>query len=1032
MRFGALSLTDENGLYGVPRFLRAAGEAGVSPIVGAEVLVEAPRERRTASRLATGRTVQLRKGASEGASRGNGDPGGKAAGPDGSLGGHLVLLAESMEGYRNLSHLISLYRTRPSAGGGEPSASERRNPSTTLEDVCSHAEGLVCLTGALPFGLIPALLLSPDTGLRGKAGEVLALLREAFRDRLYVELTDDGTHGSRRRMRLVEAFAEAHGVPTVAAHEVLYLRPQDHRLHEVLRAASALLALPPPGYRPTDRLFLRYPEQLARLFADRPEALRRNAEVAERCAGAVRMGTPAWGGRVLLPEARGYPGFPGGPVSGGRGSVASPEARRLAALVGAGARRRYPEAFRGELDAFPDLAELKGRLRKELSVILSMGMGGYFLIAHEAVAIARERGIPVTGRGSAGNSCVAHCLGLTAPEPFRHRLVFERFLHLQRADPPDVDLDFASGPSGRDAVRQELMRRYGGADGAGAAVAANFDTYSLRGGVRAAARALGYSASETNELAKNVPRHLRDRDPERPLWEEILALPEMRSSPLRSALEEGRGTGVPDKRRAADRHRLSLLMDLAERLEGRLKGPGTHLGGLVFGTPAHHLAGIAPMEHSGTPGLPRVQWDRDSLELAGLPKLDLLGLRTHSALRDAGISVGRKLGRQIDPLSPPPNDRETYRMIRAARTVSCFQVESPGQQALQRRLGARTMDDLVHAISLHRPGPIAADMVTPYVLRRNGLEAYSVPLPHLLDDVLRQTYGLLLFQESVMEVVHRVAGYSLAQADGFRRAMTKDRDPGAMRHLEYDFLRRAAERGVPPADAELVFSWVESFSVYGFPKSHAAAFAETAYATAYMLRHHPAEWLPVIYSASTHRHSSASSASSATAAMLPSRPPMALSNSCSRSVLRVAGTRSVRPRSSMRLRRWCSSRGSRFLSGRKLGQVWHAKRVSHGWYAVSPHQPIPRSTNIDSRHSLCAATCASGERSTRICAVARCSSSMAAKASSNSFRSSGGMTAAYRRVMRRSLCPSMRLMVSSFMPRFRHSTASVCRKRWLV
>lgn len=210
-----------------------------------------------------------------------------------------MLLAESEEGYRSLCRLISSYRLRPAREEGRwPSAPERREPWAALEDVCSHATGLVCLTGAIPHGLLPSLLLASDTGLRGKASEVIGLLRGAFGARLFVELTDDGTHGSRRRMRLVEAFADAHGVPVVASHEVLYLRPEDHRLHEVLRAASSLSALPPPGYRPTDRLYLRSPGELARLFADRPEALRSNALVAERCAGAVRLT-----GRVLHPSA---------------------------------------------------------------------------------------------------------------------------------------------------------------------------------------------------------------------------------------------------------------------------------------------------------------------------------------------------------------------------------------------------------------------------------------------------------------------------------------------------------------------------------------------------------------------------------------------------------------------------------------------------------------------------------------------------------------------------------------------------------
>ncbi|QIN81110.1 DNA polymerase III subunit alpha (plasmid) [Rubrobacter marinus] len=547
---------------------------------------------------------------------------------------------------------------------------------------------------------------------------------------------------------------------------------------------------------------------MAGLFADRPEAVRNALAIAERCAGSVGI-LGGFGRGVLVPSAR----LPGGSTT---------EDGALARLAFAGARRLYPAAFGGGTDAFPSKAEVRRRLERELGVIAAHRFSGYFLVAREAAEIARSLGTPVTGRGSAANSLVARCLGLTTPCPFAHRLLFERFLHEHRTDPPDVDLDFCS--ERRDRVRDELMRRHGSA---GAAVAATANTLSLRGAVRVAARALGYSPSETDALARNVPRRIRDRDRlvnYESEWDAALSSPPMRGHPLQ------------------DRKRHALLLELAGELEGKLHQPGTHLGGLVLGAAGVHLSEIVPLEPSGKEGLIRCQFDKDDLELVGLPKLDLLGLKTHTALDKAARTVSARLGRKIEPLKLPADDKEAYRLIRSGETVGLFQLESPGQMALQRRLGARRMPHVVAGISLFRPGPLEADLVTSYVARKQGRERISYPLSEI-EEVLRETYGVLIYQEQVLEVARAVAGFSLAEGDQLRRAMTKDRGPGAMREVRRAFVRRAAGRGVPEAKAEEVFRWVEGFGRYGFSAAHAASFAEIAYGSAYMMAHWPAETL---------------------------------------------------------------------------------------------------------------------------------------------------------------------------------------------
>ena len=801
MSYSSLALTDRNGLYGIPRFLKACENHDLSPIVGAEITVKVTPQ---------------------------GGAGGSNGTPDAR--GHLVLLAASERGYRTLCRLLTDYLCRPARETEEEhwlSAEKRRNPACSFETLLVHVsgasggagDGLVCLTGAIPFGLLPAMLTAPDSSLRREAGRSLDRLREAFGEgNVYAELTDDGTEGSRRRMREVEALAGRCGVPTVAAGEVTYVKPKDHRLSEVLAAARALSPLPPPLYRPTDRLYLRSPEEMGHLFTDRPEALENAASIVERCAGVVDLlggfgrgpGNSPGGSpdrRVIVPRANLDPG--------------STEDIQLARLALAGAKKLYREAFLGSEDVYPSKRKVKARLRTELRIIAGHRYAGYFLIAREAVEIARSLGAPVTGRGSAANSLVARCLGLTTPDPFTHRLLFQRFLHEHRKDPPDIDLDFCS--ERRDAVRDELAGRY--RDSSGAAVAATAQTLSLRGAVRLAARALGYSPSETDALARNVPRRIRDRDRlvhYASEWDAALSSPAMRDHPLQ------------------DRKRYVLLLELAGELEGKLHEAGTHLGGLVLGTPDLHLTELVPVEPAGKPGLFRIQWDKDDLELVGLPKLDLLGLKTHTALSKAADLVSERFGRKIEPLSLPQDDKETYRLIRSGETTGLFQLESPGQMALQRRLGAYRLDHIVAGISLFRPGPLEADLVTTYVARKQGREPVTYPLPEL-EPLLKDTYGVLIYQESVLEVAATMTGCTLAEGDRVRRAMSHERGPGAMRELGAWFVGRAVKRGVPRHKAEEVFSWIEGFGRYGFARSHAASFAEISYASAYMMRHWPAE-----------------------------------------------------------------------------------------------------------------------------------------------------------------------------------------------
>ena len=790
MGYENLALTDRDGLYGIPKFLAACSSYGVSPIVGAEITVEASGER-----------------------------------------GHVVLLSESMDGYATLCRLISRYRTAPAPGGEYPSAKERRFPvcplDVFLEEVSGSrgpglglGRGLVCLTGAVPHGLLARLV---ERGKWNRAKKLLGELREVFgQEGLYVELTDNRTRFSRRRLHRLAGLAAECEMPTVATNEVTYIEPADHRLSETMWAAYNNTSLPGPGHRPTDGLYLKPPWKMERLFDGYPQALSNTGRIAQRCAGRVVLG-----GEILVPAYRTVD-YRATKEDKELGCTHARE--KLLSLVLRGAKERYGKPWPGSRLGQGPGPEVKARLRRELVCIGELGFTSYFLLAYEAKEIANELGTPVTGRGSGANSLVAYCLGLTQPDPLEHRLLFERFMHEgRRKDPPDIDIDLCSEL--RDEVRDELVSRY---EEYGAAVAGTVATFSLRGGVRASARALGYSPKEVDDLCRHVPRRseARDRDTTTNPEESSAWAPALRSPAMHGhALQDG--------------SRYALVLDLAERLAGRLQAAGTHPGGLVVGTDHAHLSEIAPMEHSGMEGLLRVQYDKDGLEYVGLPKLDILGLKMHTALRKAGELATARTGKRVDPLSPPPGDKPTYALIRTGENTGMFQLESPGQMALSRRLKPRRLSDITASISLFRPGPIRGDLVTPYVRRRNGEEAYSVPLPHLLDEVLRPTYGVLIYQEQVLEVAHRVAGFTLAEADGIRRAMTKNRGRqglGAMDEIKKEFLRRSMSRGVSEKTAREIVEWMLGFAAYGFSAAHAASFAEISYASAYMRCHYPAEF----------------------------------------------------------------------------------------------------------------------------------------------------------------------------------------------
>ncbi|MBW2172689.1 MAG: DNA polymerase III subunit alpha [Deltaproteobacteria bacterium] len=431
------------------------------------------------------------------------------------------------------------------------------------------------------------------------------------------------------------------------------------------------------------------------------------------------------------------------------------------------------------------------QLERELNLIRQKRLAGYFLLVKDVRDFAKTEGIRCTVRGSAAGSLVVYLL-LGGVDPLAHDLLFERFLNEGRSDMPDVDLDFDS--MRRDEVIAYVMKKYAGR----AAMVATIPTFRARGAIRKLGRAFGYSYEKINRLTTFLPYHLKSSQIEAASQ----TLPELKDTPLQDEYE---------------------LLRMAAKISGLPYQLSVHLGGVVI-TP-DELASWVPVETSNK-GFPVVQYDKDDVEALGLVKLDLLGLRMHTAIQEA-VDLSAQQGIVIDFDNIPLDDEKTFRLLRTTETVGVFQVESPGQRQLLGRLQPKKFSDIIAEISLFRPGPMKGDMVTPH--------------PDLRP-VLQETYGVVLFQEQVLKVAHRIAGFSMAEADRLRRAMTKERSAAEMERIGTSFIQGAIRKGYSQKTAEEIFAMVASFAGYGFCKAHAASFAHITYQSAFLKAHYPLEF----------------------------------------------------------------------------------------------------------------------------------------------------------------------------------------------
>jgi error-prone DNA polymerase len=706
-------------------------------------------------------------------------------------GAHVTLLVESRRGYANLCRLL----TTAHAGTRRPGRENREPlpPSVSLETVAELSEGLVCLSGCTRRGLG---LLDPNAAAR---------LAGAFgRERFFVELQRPFERGDARRLGLLRDLAVHLGVETVATGDVHAHHPRRTLLQDVLVAIRCRTSLEgcEPERRGNRESYLRSPEEMLERFSCDRAAAERSATLAERL-------------EFDLTEELGYryPDF---------SDKADPAISQLAAVCQRAIDGRYPASYKLLQ------AQARARLESELALIDELGLAGFFLLHHEVLEIAREcarevRGTdsprsflpPGRGRGSSVGSIVCYLTGLSHVDPVANELSLGRFLNRELASVPDIDLDFP-----RD-IREKLIvrvtERYGREH---AALVASFATYRSRGAIRDVGKALGLPFAELERLAR-----LSDGWNAKRVGEEVARL--------------------PDGRQKLESKRWRAFAWLAGEISGLPRHVSQHPGGMIVST--RPLIELVPVQPAAMAGRQLCQWDKDSCADAGFLKIDLLGLGMLSAVEHCVEQIARTHDEVIDLSRIPFDDPAVYDDIQRADTIGAFQIESRAQMQSLLRTKPQNLDDITVQVALVRPGPIQGKAVHPYIDARQRLRedpSYVFPVDHeLLREPLRSTFGVVVFQDQVLEVAIALAGFTIGEAEGLRRAMSRKRSHDALESFRERFVEGAARKGVDVETADAVFDKLVGFSGFGFPKAHAAAFGLLAYQSTWLRHYFPAEFL---------------------------------------------------------------------------------------------------------------------------------------------------------------------------------------------
>ncbi len=769
---GAVALTDHGNMFGAIQHHLACKEVGIKPILGCEVNVA----RNVAAPVS-------RKPASQGATD---------AGPDLPLD-HLVLLAGSLDGYKNLVRVVSAGHLEPKSG---------RGPSIGLEVVDANRTGLVGLTGCLGGVLAQEVLEHGEDA--GRAA--LDRLKQAFEPgALYVELQDHGLPEQAVVNEILVRLAKDLALPLVATNDVHFQARDDGEAQLTLSciAANRLLASAKDAHHGSFEMFLKSPDEMTHLFRAEPESIKNTLAIAERCTSfKLKLGEP------MLPTFR----VPEGYDTDGYFRHVAQEGleARFVELARAGRRDVDPETY-------------KTRLRVELDVICQMKFPGYFLIVWDFIRHAKEKGIPVgPGRGSGAGSLVAYAMRITDLDPLPYNLLFERFLNPERVSMPDFDVDFCMDR--RDEVIRYVADRYGKRS---VGQIATFHEEKSRSAIKDVARTMGMAPNDAQRVASLIP--------EKGPGQMYTIAEAIEIEPKLKALRESDPV-------------VAALLAQAQKVEGLTRHAGMHAAGVVIseGPLDDHVPCFKNNDQIVT------QYHKDDVEKAGLVKFDFLGLKTLTVIDIAVRLVNTRpdvlaAGKKLDVGTLALDDTRTYQLLQSGETTGVFQLESSGMQQLFKDLRPDAFEDIVAAVALYRPGPLQSGMVKDFVDCKHGKKPIAKMHP-LVDELLVPTYGVIVYQEQVMQIAQQLAGYTLGGADLLRRAMGKKKAE-EMAKQKQTFVDGSLKNGVTSDDAERIFALLEFFAGYGFNKSHSAAYALLTYQTAYLKAHYPVEFLCALMTA---------------------------------------------------------------------------------------------------------------------------------------------------------------------------------------
>lgn len=761
----ACAMTDHGNMFGAISFYHAMRAQGVKPIIGCETYITRGNRRDRAA----------------------GAPGEKA-------NFHLILLARSFEGYRNLVRLTSKAYTE----------GFYYKPRIDKELLAEHSAGLIGLSSCLSG--IPSALLAQDRF--DEAATAALEFQDIFgRGNYYLEIQEHGLEGQRRiRKPLVDLSAQT-GIPLVATNDAHYLYPEDARAHDVLLCIGSGKTVSESNrlrYE-TPNFYVRSPEEMWKIFGgELPAVLTRTVEIAEMCD-------------LKLPEDINY--LPKFPIPESSADLSVDEYFARVVQQGFEHRRQTVwdrQADRGELEH--PLNDYQTRLATEIEMIRRMGFPSYFLIVWDFVRYAKEHSIPVgPGRGSAAGSLVAYCLGITDVDPLKYNLIFERFLNPGRVSLPDIDIDFCV--RGRGEVISHVANLYG-RDSVCQII--TFGTLASKAAIKDVGRALDMPFSEVDRISKLIPPPVRGRNVS-----------------IAQALEQ-----VPELRKEIETDpRVKELIEIAQRLEGCARHSSVHAAGVVISP--EPLQELIPIAVSSKDEL-TTQFVMSDLEKTGMLKMDFLALTALTVINDCLTSIKRSLGVEINWPDIALNDGETMAVFAEGRTDAVFQFESSGMQEICRKLKPKNIEDLAALNALYRPGPLDGGMVDDFIQRHHGKKSVRYLVPQM-KEVLSNTYGIMVYQEQIMQLAQRLAGYSMAEADLMRRAMGKKKRAEMAVHQE-KFVKGATERGIKQEKAEKIFSLMEQFSDYGFNRSHSVAYAYLAFQTAYLKAHYPAHFYAAVLS----------------------------------------------------------------------------------------------------------------------------------------------------------------------------------------